>query len=241
MNVKFNFRGQLFLVTGASSGIGRETARELLAAGAIVLGLARHFPNPDELAMEYPEQWFPRCVDVTKFDEMEQIIAKFTEEHGKLNGCLHSAGIVAMIPVNVWNLDIAHNMMDLNLWTAAALLKIFWKKKYRQEGFAHVLISTISVHKAQKSLSIYAATKAGVEALVRTASQEIATRGQRINSVCLGWIETNMTKDSEYEVPKFPLGRGSTEDAAGMILYLLSDRARWITGANFVIDGGFLA
>ena len=75
---------------------------------------------------------------------------------------------------------------------------------------------------------------------MRTAAPELATRGQRVNSVCLGWLKTNMTKDEEYVVPDIPLGNGSTEDAAGMILYLLSDRARWITGANFVVDGGFL-
>ena len=240
MNVTFDFRGQAFLVTGASSGIGRETARELLAAGATVLGMARHFPEGDELAKEFPERWVPKCVDVTHFDELEQGIADFVAEHGKINGCVHSAGMVTMLPVSVWNPETAHKLMDLNLWAASALLKILWKKKYRQDGLAHVFISTVSVHRAQKSLSIYAASKAGIEALVRTAAPELATRGQRVNSVCLGWIKTNMTKDGEYEVPKFPLGDGSTEDAAGMILYLLSDRARWITGANFVVDGGFL-
>ena len=75
MNVTFDFRGQAFLVTGASSGIGRETARELLAAGATVLGMARHFPEGDELAKEFPERWVPKCVDVTHFDELEQGIA----------------------------------------------------------------------------------------------------------------------------------------------------------------------
>ena len=241
MNVTFDFQGQNFLVTGASSGIGRETARELLESGATVLGIARHFPEPDELAEKYPDSWVPMKVDVTDFSSMKNAVEVFTENHGKLHGCVHSAGMAVLLPVNVWNHEQAKKVMDVNLWAGEALLKLLWKRKYHEAGFSHVFISSVSAKKGQKGLSIYAASKAALESLVKTASQELAVKGQRVNSVCLGWIETGMTHDVENDVPVAPLGSGRTEDAAGMILYLLSDRARWITGANFVIDGGYLA
>lgn len=241
MNVTFDFQGQKFLVTGASSGIGRETAKELLESGATVLGIARHFPEPDELAEKYPASWVPMKVDVTDFASVENAVEVFTENYGKLHGCVHSAGMAVLLPVNVWNHEQAKKVMDVNLWAGEALLKLLWKRKYHEAGFSHVFVSSVSAHKAQKGLSIYAASKAALEAMVRTASQELAVKGQRVNSVCLGWIETGMTLDTDNDVPKSPLGIGSTEDAAGMILYLLSDRARWITGANFIIDGGYLA
>ena len=241
MNIVFDFHGQSFLVTGASSGIGRETARELLEAGATVLGVARHFPEPDELAVKYPSTWVPMKVDVTDFLAVEETVEAFVSEHGKLHGCVHSAGTAVLLPVNVWNHEKAKNVMDVNLWAGEALLKLLWKRKYHEAGFSHVFISSVSAQKAQKGLSIYAASKAALEALVRTSSQELAAKGQRVNSVCLGWIETGMTSDVDNEKPQSPLGTGCTEDAAGMILYLLSDRARWITGSNFVVDGGYLA
>ena len=241
MNVTFDFHGRNFLVTGASSGIGRETARELLEAGAAVLGMARHFPESDELSEEYPDRWVPMKVDVTDFSAVEKAVDTFATEYGKLSGCVHSAGMAVLLPVNVWNHEQAKRVMDVNLWAGEALLKLLWKRKYHETGCAHVFISSVSARKGQKGLSIYAASKAAIESLVRTAAQELAAKGQRVNSVCLGWIETGMTRDTENDVPPSPLGIGQTGDAAGMILYLLSDRARWITGSNFVIDGGYLA
>lgn len=241
MNVAFDFRGQNFLVTGASSGIGRGTAKELLAAGAKVLGMARHFPEEDELAAAYPDLWVPMRVDVTDFSALAEAVDAFAEKHGKLHGSVHSAGAAALLPINVWNHERAKAIMDVNLWAAEALMKLLWKRKYHEPGFSHVFISSVSARRGQKGLSVYGASKAALESLVRTAARELAGKGQRVNSVCLGWIETGMTKDADNEVPPSPLGEGRVEDASGMILYLLSDRARWITGANFVIDGGYLS
>lgn len=241
MNVTFNFSGQNFLVTGASSGIGRATAKELLSAGATVLGLARHFPQDDEFAV-YGDRWHPRCADVTDFAALSQAVDDFAVNHGKFSGSVHAAGTAVLTPVNVWNSEQAGAVTEVNVWSAGSLLKLMWKRKYHTDNFSHVFISSVSAHRGQKGLGAYAAGKAALEALVRTAAQELAGKGQRVNSVCLGWIErTGMTQDAETVVPTAPLGGGTTEDAAGIILFLLSDRARWITGANLVADGGYLS
>ncbi|MBO4400981.1 MAG: SDR family oxidoreductase [Selenomonadaceae bacterium] len=238
MNVEFNFSGQNFLVTGASSGIGREVARELLEAGAKVFGVARHFPEPDELE-KFGQAWQPRILDVTQFDAVEKIVAEFVEAHGKLDGVVHSAGAALLLPVNVWDFDAASKLMDVNFFAVANLVKIFCRKKYRAESFAQVLVSSVSAHKAQKSLASYAATKSAAEMYLRTAALELAGKNIRLNSVTLGWISnTKMTAAADSEIPD--VARGTVEDAAGVILFLLSDRAKFITGANFTVDGGFL-
>ncbi len=236
MNVTFNFSGQNFLVTGASSGIGREVARELLEAGAKVLGVARHFPD-DELE-KFGQAWQPRILDVTQFDAAEKVLAEFVSEHGKFDGAVHSAGAAAILPVNVWDADAASKLMNVNFFAVANLIKIFCRKKFRAESFAQVLISSVSAHRAQKSLASYAATKSAAETYIRTAALELAEKNIRLNSVTLGFISgTRMTQNVDAEISGIP--RGEVEDAAGVILFLLSDRAKFITGANFVVDGGF--
>lgn len=237
MNIHFDFVGQNFLVTGASSGIGRETARELLEAGASVLGVARHFSEPDELALAFPRTWTPRILDVTHFDAVEKIVAEFVASRGKLDGCVHSAGAAVLLPANVWDLKSAAALVDVNFFAVANLVKIFCKARYRAENFAQVLVSTASANRAQKGLGTYAATKSAAETFVRTAALELAAKNIRLNSVRLGWIDgTRMTQNADTEIPS---ARGSVEDAAGVILFLLSDRAKFITGANFAVDGGF--
>lgn len=242
MNVKYDFQEQNFVVTGASSGIGQETARELLQAGARVLGLARHFDACTALAEEFPHTWMPVETDITDSDAAVRAIEAFTSRYGKVHGCVHSAGISTLQPINVWTVDKAREIMELNLWAGESMLKLLLKRKYRAEQLSHVFISSISAHEGQKGMSAYSTSKGAVEVLVRCAAQELAAKGQRVNSVCLGWIAgTRMTSDVDNTVPEAPLGNGEPADAAGMILFLLSDRARWITGANFVLDGGYLA
>lgn len=241
MDVFFDFKGKNFVVTGAGSGIGCQLMQELLSAGATVLAVSRHLQQHKALLRRYDGRLFFAEIDVNQQELLEAAVADFVGRCGKVDGSVHAAGMAAMLPMNVWNKERAQALMDVNVWAGMSLLKILSKKKYSNEGMSHVFISSVSAHKGQKGLSDYAASKGAVESMVRCAAQELAGKKQRVNSVCFGWIETKMTKDRENILPENLLGPGSTADAAGILLFLLSDRAAWITGSNFVVDGGYLA
>lgn len=244
MEVQFNFTGKRFVVTGASSGIGRQIAQELANAGADVLTIARRAGELEKLLNEYPERITVAPVDVTDMEAMEKSITAFVVDKGKIDGSVHAAGLLKFTPLRAFNFNEAKRMMDVNLWASIFLIQLVTKKKYAANSTAHVQFSSVSSQKGQIGLSAYSATKAAIEVAVRSLAKEVANRGHRINTISPGWVETNMTKDTlvnEDVSGDHLLGLGSVEDVAGLVLFLLSDRAKWITGTNYVVDGGYLA
>lgn len=243
-NVRFDFSGQFFLVTGVSSGIGAEVAAELLQAGAVVLGIARHTALAVQRFRSFGERFVPAELDVTDTKAMESALQGFCAAHGRLSGFVHCAGMTELMPLRVWRTEPARQIMEVNLWAGVELLKLASRKRYVMPAASHVFVSSVSAQRGQMALAAYSASKGALEAMVRCVSLELAGRQQRVNSVCLGWIEgTRMTTEklagSSFAAP--PLGQGVPADAAGAVLFLLSDRTRWMTGTNLVMDGGYLA
>lgn len=240
--ISFDFSERRFLVTGASSGIGYETAQELLQNGATVLCLSRHISTKKEAFAQFGERFAYADVDVTDTDAVNQALLKFTAQYGLLNGTVQAAGLTQMMPLQVWNCQRARQLMDLNLWACIGLLQAASKKKVAAPGASHVLISSVSAHRGQLGLLDYGASKAALEAAMRSAAIELARKKQRVNCVCLGWVEhTGMTESAETKVEAAPLRAGKTEDAAAAIQFLLSKGSDWITGTSLLADGGFLA
>lgn len=242
--VTFDFSGKKFIVTGASSGMGRQITRELALAGAEVLAIARRLPELKELQAEYPEHITIASVDVTDYNGVEKALSAFVQEKGKLHGSIHAAGILTFTPLRAFDEIQAKKMMDISFWAGINLLQVVTKKKYSVESTSHVQFSSVSAWKGQKGLSAYSATKGAAQAGMRSIAKEIAERGHRVNVVSPGWVNTDMTRDlltNDTIAKEHLLGIGKPEDVSGMVLFLLSDRAQWITGADFVVDGGYLA
>ena len=233
------FQNKKFVVTGASSGIGYETTLSLARGGAKVLAIARREKELMELKSNMPSNIFISALDVCDETQLEDSIAKFFEVHGVIDGSVHSAGISMFTPLKAFNQAAARNMMDVCFWAGVSLLQIVTKKKYSSPNSSHVQIASVSAHRGQKGLGIYCAVKAAVSASVKAFAKELAIKGMRVNSISPGLIETNLSKDLEEILP--PLGKGTTMDAADLILFLLSEKSRWITGTDIVIDGGYLA
>jgi len=244
VDVVFDFSGKRFVVTGASSGMGSQVATELAIAGADVLAIARRRQELEQLQAKYPQHVTVAEVDVTDYDAVEQQIEYFVQNKGKVDGSVHAAGRLVFTPLRAFNVAEAKCMMDVSYWAGVNLLQLVTKKKYAASGTSHVQFSSVSAYKGEKGLSAYGAAKAAMQVGMKSIAKEIAGKGHRINTISPGFIRTDMTKDVLQEdrvAAGHLLGIGQPADVAGMVLFLLSSRAAWITGADFVVDGGYLA
>ena len=245
--VLFDFSGEGFVVTGASSGMGRTVARELAEAGGTVLAIARRKERLQELAAEFPEQILPRALDVCNGEQLAEAVASFVASRGKLSGAVHAAGIFAGTPLRGYDEKSAREIMDVSFWAGIRLMQIVNKKKYAAEGCSSVLFSSVAATTGEKGNFAYSSAKIAMQAAVRSIAKEIYLRKNRINTISPGWVHTEMTRYEEVNTQvsqKFYdwhlLGIGEPQDVSGVVLFLLSDRARWITGTDVVVDGGYL-
>lgn len=249
MNVKFDFSGKNFVLIGASSGIGRQSAIELVESGANVLAVGRNLTRLDSLKQTNPAKIFTAQIDVTAAsqDDWTAAFTNFVSSVGKIDGGVYSAGIVGLTPLNSFDRELAHKIFDTSFWGMINFMQIAAKKKFSNAGSSFVLMSSLAADFGTKSLFAYSAAKAAVKAAVKPIAKEIIRNRHRVNTVSPAMVKTdmlgNITYESEVteeEIARYLLGLGKSEDISGIILFLLSDRASWITGQNFSLDGGYL-
>ena len=246
-NVTFDFTDENYVVTGATSGMGRDVALELAAAGAKVLAIGRNAENLKLIKEMFPDNIYPAQLDVCDSAALEDAIKMFTAEHGKLNGAVHAAGVYELTPLKNYDDDTARSIVEISFWAGMKLLQLVTKSKYGEKGTSTVLFSSVSAFSHEKGMFAYGVAKAAINSGMQSAAKEICAKQHRVNSIVPGWVRTPMTekddvaeeKDAVFE--RHLLGVGKSEDVIGMVLFLLSDRARWITGSTVVVDGGYLA
>ena len=247
MDTNFDFSGKSFVVTGASSGIGRQVALELLQAGATVLLIARRKEKLKELCGVASGKAVPGVADVKDTAALKQIISEFTEQYGSLDGAVHAAGITGNTPLRIYSDELAREIMEISFWSGIRLMQLVNNRRYSNDGCSSVLFSSATAYIGEKGLFAYAASKAALQAAVRSIAKEISKQKSRINTISPGWVTTEMTEREQREAvvseeiyQRHLLGIGKPEDVSGMVLFLLSQRASWITGQDFVVDGGYL-
>ena len=250
MEVTFNFEEKNFVVVGASSGIGKQTAIELAESGANVLAIGRNLERLDELKNINPAKIFTATLDVISatLDDWAATLEEFKNSCGKIDGGVYSAGIWGLTPLNGFDENFAHKIFDTSFWGMVNFIQVASKKKFSNVGSSFVLMSSISGGYGSKSLFAYSAAKSAVQTAVQSFSKEIVKNGHRINSVAPAIVKTEITDNkmtsvvaSDEMISRHLLGLGTAQDISGMILFLLSNRAAWITGQNFFVDGGYIA
>jgi len=254
--VNFDFTGKNFVVVGASSGIGRQVALELSQSGANVLAIGRNLERLNELKknspvtlIKRPPKIFTEQLDVltATADDWSLALENFTGAVGRINGGVYTAGIWGLTPLNSFDSALAHKIFDTSFWGAVNFVQSATRKKFSDGGGSFVLMSSIAGDFAGKSLFAYSAAKAAIQSAVKSFAKEIIRGKHRINSVAPALVKTEMMKNEMYAalageemISRHLLGLGTARDVAGMILFLLSERAAWITGQNFFVDGGYI-
>ena len=244
----FSLVGKTILVTGASSGIGRQCAIDCSKMGAKIVAIGRNQERLDEVINEMKGDGVNYSYDLSNIKGIKELVAKIVEEHGKLDGFIHAAGIEVTNPVKLSKPEEYESIFQLNCLSAFEIIKNLCGIKTFNKGGSIVLISSISGVIARKGLSSYAASKGALMSAARVMALEMAPREVRVNTVSPGTILTPMMQKAlnameennrKKRVEGFPLGLGKTTDISNACIYLLSDASQWVTGQNLIIDGGY--
>lgn len=240
----------VILVTGASSGIGASIARLCVERGATVLAVGRdsgRLASAREAAAA-PGRWTSLVRDLADQPEgLEDWVRGLAKNHGRLWGLVHCAGIAVMDTLRTFDLAQSRELFDINFNVPLLLSRAMADRRVHARGGAIVFLASVSGVFPEKGHLLYGAAKAALLAAAKSISQETAASGLRVNCISPGIVDTPMEKAAEAfmgphyreaQLAQYPLGFGQPEDVAEMAVFLLSAKARWITGQNFILAGG---
>jgi NAD(P)-dependent dehydrogenase (short-subunit alcohol dehydrogenase family) len=242
----------LAIVTGASSGIGRATARRLAGDGFAIAAVARDAAALDVVCREIEADrghTVAIACDVTADDAPERIVREAVERFGRIDALVNAAGIIASGAVGDTTDDNWDVMMNVNVRAPFRLIRAA-SSHLAARGGAVVNVSSVAGRRAFPGLASYCVSKAAVDQLTRVAALDLASRGVRVNAVNPGVVVTNLHRRGGMDPDRYaeflersktthPLGRpGTAEEIAALIAFLVSPNSSWLTGETVAIDGG---
>lgn len=248
--MKQEFEGKVVVVTGASSGIGKATALLAAERGARVAFAARRAGSMQrEVAHLDPANVLLVPADLAREADCASLVAQTRSKFGGIDILVNAAGIIGNGSIENTTPEQWDEMMNINLRSVFRLTQLALPSIIERKGNI-VNVSSVTGVRAFPNVLAYCVSKAGVDQLSHCAALELAPKGVRVNAVDPGVVVTNlhrtsgMTEDKykiflEHSKTTHPIGRtGTPEEVADLILFLASDRAGWITGGSFSIDGG---
>ena len=245
------FENKVALITGGSSGMGRATAIAFAREGAKVVVAARRVKKGEEtvsLIKEAGSDGIFVKTDVTVEEEVQALIEKTIATYGRLDCAFNNAGVGIGGLLTETTVDIYEKVFDVNVKGVLLCMKYEILQMLKNGGGSIVNNSSVAGLIGVEQLSAYVASKHSVVGLTKAAALEMAKSNIRVNAVCPGVIETDMSRPF-FEVPFYkklieniPLVRvGQVEEVASAVVYFCSDKASFITGQCLAIDGGFMA
>jgi NAD(P)-dependent dehydrogenase (short-subunit alcohol dehydrogenase family) len=245
-NTSFHLNNKTILVTGASSGIGKQVAISASRMGATVIITGR---NEERLNATFKE---------LETKESQQFLADLQDSVGlelfveglpDLDGIVHCVGIVKPFPIKYISIEKINETFDVNYNIQLTLMAQIARKKKLKRNASIVFSSSISAAHPHKGGALYAGSKAALEIFSKTLVLEFSHLKIRSNCLASAMVKTPMydyaqnqasKEQMDKHVEKYPLGVGLPDDVANAAIFLLSDASRWITGQTITLDGGFL-
>ncbi len=248
----FSLENKVIIVTGASSGIGAQCAIDCSKMGAKVVLMAR---NEERLKgtlsqCQEPEKHLIVPFDLSASDKMKETVKEIVGKMGKIHGVINCAGMSSVTPLKQVNDELLNSFFQTNVFSAINLSKEVTRMgNYDKEmGCSIIFFASIMGVCGEKGKTLYSATKGALIAAARSMACELAKNKIRVNVVSPGAIVTPINASQPYMTDpekrkeledKHLLGLGECSDISNACIYLLSDATRWVTGQNFIIDGGY--
>jgi len=242
------FEGKVAVVTGGNSGIGLATAKRLQEEGARVAISGRSKKTLDEAVRTIGDGVVAVQADVAQLTDVDKLYAEVSQKLGKIDVLFVNAGVAKFAPLAETSESLYDEQFDINI--KGAYFTIQKALPLLNDGASVILNTSVVDSKGNAGASVYSATKAALRSLARTAAAELVGRGIRVNAVAPGPIvtpilgKTGLTKEAADEfvkeiTEKVPMKRfGQPEEVAGVVAFLASQDASYITGVEINVDGG---
>ena len=246
----FSLEGKVILVTGASSGIGRQCCITLAQMGVTVILIGRNRERLEETRkmMCDEDKHIYWSADLAEIASLSQLAKDINDNVGPIDGLVNCAGVSTTLPLRFVELEKVDDFLRINVMSGYFLVKEFSRAGMFNHGASFIFMSSIMGIVGEVGKSLYGLTKGAIISMVKSLACELAAKKIRVNCISPGVVVTpinenlphiaNADKRAVLE-KKHLLGLGKTEYIANTCVFLLSDASCWITGQNIIVDGGY--
>ena len=234
-----------YLITGASSGIGKCCAERLLSKGNECLLLARSGEKLSEIKESF-EQAYSEFADLTDLRSIESVFDRNSNLF-PFDGMIHCAGVAPLKRIDENDINTVQNTYMVNVLSFVELMRCFVKDGVCKDGSSVVVMSSVVAHRGSNRQAVYSGTKAALEATIRCMAKELLPRRIRLNAIVSATVDTAMLQklrteslDLDEKIKQHsPLGIVPIDEVCDLIEYLLSESSMHMTGASVPIDAGY--
>ena len=244
MTHPFSLYGKTILVTGATAGLGRQTAITAAFMGARVIVTGRNEERLQETAAQLEGSGhLTFAADLTQQDAREKLVAMLPA----VDGIAHCAGVTLLHPFKFSDEKRYREVYAINVEAPLFLTQRLFKYRKISNGGSIVFIASLGAFIGARGHSIYAGSKAAIVGISRVLAHELAGNAIRVNCVSPGMVKTEVVTGFAEQVSaevvaadeaRYPLGYGTPEDVANTVVFYLAPASKWITGTNLIMDGG---